>query len=54
MVWVIHKELEYEAEKLKLKTFLVHAADDHNQFRTKKISRTDQSTRSFTVVIASD
>jgi len=43
MVWVIHKELEYKAEKLKYKTFLGHAADDQNQFRTKKISRSVHS-----------
>ena len=34
MVSVLHKELEYEAEKLKYKKIEVHAAEDQNQIRT--------------------
>ena len=31
MVSVLHKELEYEVEKLKYKKFLGHEAEDQNQ-----------------------
>ena len=34
MVSVLHKELEYEEEKLKYKKFLGHEAEDQNQIRT--------------------
>ena len=34
MVSVLHKELEYEVEKLKYKKIEVHAAEDQNQIRT--------------------
>ena len=34
MVSVLHKELEYEVEKLKCKKFLGHEAEDQNQIRT--------------------
>ena len=34
MVSVLHKELEYEVEKLKYKKFLGHEAEDQNQIRT--------------------
>ena len=34
MVSVLHKELEYEVEKLKYKKFLGHEAGDQNQIRT--------------------
>ena len=34
MVSVLHKELEYEVEKLKYKKFLGHEAEDQNQTRT--------------------
>ena len=33
MVSVLHKELEYEVEKLKYKKFLGHEAEDQNQIR---------------------
>ena len=34
MVSVLHKELEYEVEKLKYKKFLGHEAEDQDQIRT--------------------
>ena len=34
MVSVLHKELEYEVEKLKYKKFLGHEAEDQKQIRT--------------------
>ena len=34
MVSVLHKELEYEVEKLKYKKFLSHEAEDQNQIGT--------------------
>ena len=34
MVSVLHKELEYEVEKLKYKKFLGHGAEEQNQIRT--------------------
>ena len=34
MVSVLHKELEYEVEKLKYKKIEGHAAEDQNQIRT--------------------
>ena len=34
MVSVLHKELEYEVEKLKYKKFLGHEAEDQNQIQT--------------------
>ena len=34
MVSVLHKELEYEVEKLKYKKFLGHEAEDQNKIRT--------------------
>ena len=34
MVSVLHKELEYEVEKLEYKKFLGHEAEDQNQIRT--------------------
>ena len=36
MVSVLHKELEYNVEKLKYKKVRGHAAEDHKQIRTSR------------------
>ena len=37
MASVLHKELEYKVEKLKVQEVLGHAAEDQNQIRTSSL-----------------
>ena len=55
MVSVLHKEVEYEAKKLKYKRVGGHAAEDQNKYPkfqlVNKRTILDQSTTCYTVVI---